>query len=195
MSQPRLTLTEHLQTWQAWSYRDMVTRAVAQAERAGETERVETLTRGLALEPMVDPLAALAANDELVRLLSGWRWHAVRAAREAGAAWQQIARTTHTTAEQARAAYLDHIERAEKHTPALTDTAAYRAVLDDPPPTPANASPSPGTNASSPAPPNAPRPSGTAHDPPLARTLRPSLPLGKWSRPPVGAAIPAVPLA
>jgi len=126
------SLTELLRTWQSWSYRDLLIRGVAAAESAGDTAGAERLRRGLAREPDVDPLAALAANHELTRLLRGWQWHAIRAARAAGATWSDIGRAVGTTAEEARAGYLDHIGHAEAHGAHLTDTTPYRAVLDDP---------------------------------------------------------------
>ena len=125
------SLTELLQTWQSWSYRDLITRSATQADAAGDGERAERLRRGLTLEPDVGPLDALAANHELTRLLLGWQWHAVRAARETGASWSDIGRAVGATAEQARADYVDHIRRAEAR--GLTDMTPYRAVLDEPP--------------------------------------------------------------
>jgi hypothetical protein len=100
------SLTELLQTWQSWSYRDLLSRSLAQADAAGDTERTEQLRRVVALEPDVSPLDALAANQELTRLLRGWQWHAIRAAREAGATWSQVGQAVGSTAEQARADYL-----------------------------------------------------------------------------------------
>jgi len=105
------SLTELLQSWQAWSYRDLLTRSATQADADGHGERAEQLRRGLALEPDVGPLDALAANHELTRLLRGWQWHAIRAARETGATWADIGRAVGATAEEARADYLDHIRR------------------------------------------------------------------------------------
>ncbi|MGH4012341.1 MAG: hypothetical protein ACREX8_01520 [Gammaproteobacteria bacterium] len=72
------------------------------------------------------PLEALGANHELTSLLIGWQWHAVRAAREHGASWQQIAHALDTTAEQARSDFLTCIEDADTH--GFTDTTAYRAI-------------------------------------------------------------------
>jgi hypothetical protein len=126
------SLTRLLETWQSWSYRDVLVRLIGEADAAGEADRSDLLRRGLALEQDVAPLDALAANHELTRLLRGWQWHAIRAAREAGASWARIGTALGTTAEQARADYLDPIELAERYGRGLTDTAPYRAVLDDP---------------------------------------------------------------
>jgi len=129
---PHATLAELLETWHRWSYRDTLTRLIAQADAEGNTERAKLFCDRLAREPHVEPLQALAANHELTSLLRGWQWHAVRAAREAGASWIEVAKALGGTVEQARADYLGHIERAERHNLGLTDTTLYRAVLDDP---------------------------------------------------------------
>jgi hypothetical protein len=127
------SLAELLNTWQRWSYRDLLIRAHTMALATGDTDGADHLRRGLDLEPTVGPLDALVANHTLVSLLRGWQWHAIRAAREAGAGWDRIGSTLGMTAEQVRAGYLDFIERSERYLPDLADTARYRAVLDDPP--------------------------------------------------------------
>jgi|SRR5882757_7244452 len=122
-------LTQLLDTWDAWSSRDTLTTAIATLRAQGRP--TTALSAALAHEPVVDPLDALAANDELVRLLSGWQWHAVRAACGAGASWEQIgAATGGKTAERARVDYLAQIERSERHAADITDTGLFRAVLD-----------------------------------------------------------------
>ena len=121
------SLAELLATWQTWSTTDSLIRAIATAQATGDTAAVQVLTRSLAEQPEADALSALAANHELVSLLAGWQWHAIREAREHGATWAQIATVLGTTAEDARAQYLDTIRSAERYTSA--DTAPYRAVL------------------------------------------------------------------
>jgi hypothetical protein len=125
-------LGELLTTWQQWSERDLIIRAVPEYQAAGDSKTAAVLTGVLADLPVISPVQALAANAELTGLLSGWQWHATRAAREQGAGWEQIAQALGTTARQARADYLTRVERAERHAPAFTDTAAYRAAADDP---------------------------------------------------------------
>lgn len=129
----RPTLTDLLNTWQEWSYRNLLHSSLDRATADGNAESQAVLLRALDRAPTVQPLDALVANHELSSLLRGWQWHAVRAAREAGATWPQIAAALHTTPEQARADYLRKIEDAEQHVPDLTDTTPYRAVLDDAP--------------------------------------------------------------
>jgi hypothetical protein len=120
-----------LATWQAWSLNGLYTRAAAKARQRGDEHAAARLDQVFTDSPPVAGLDALAANHELVRLLSGWQWHAVYASRRDGASWAEIATATGTTAEHARTTFLEHIARAERHAPRYTDTAAYRAVLDN----------------------------------------------------------------
>lgn len=105
-----------LSTWRAWSYRERLTHKIAEACRVGNTDRVQTLTRGLDAVAVVGPLDALTANHELASLLLAAQGHAIRAARKAGLTWQQIATAIGTTAEQACADYLARIEHANWDT-------------------------------------------------------------------------------
>jgi hypothetical protein len=103
--------TRALRTWEAWSSADTWTRVVADArERDQDLDGLgdlEELTNG------PDPLQALRANREVVELMTGWRWQAMRAAREQGYGWREIGRALGTAPEQARSAYLAAIERQE----------------------------------------------------------------------------------
>ena len=130
MSAGMPTLAELLATWQTWSTTNSLTQAIARAQTTGDTAAAQAVARRLAEQPETDALSALAANHELVSLLAGWQWHAIREAREHGATWPQIATVLGTTAEGARAHYLDTIRSAERYTG--TDTTPYRAVLGDP---------------------------------------------------------------
>ena len=122
---PLPSLVGLLRTWQIWSYRDSLTRKIADAREAGDTDQVQGLTRRLNAEPAdVGPLDALAANHELISLLEAGQSHAIRAARKTGASWQQIATATGTTAEQACADCLAHLDHANPTT--TTSTATHR---------------------------------------------------------------------
>jgi hypothetical protein len=57
------------------------------------------------------PLDALAANRELVDRLVGWRWLAVRRARQDGHPWAAVGHALDLTAEQARRDFLERLER------------------------------------------------------------------------------------
>jgi von Willebrand factor type A domain len=97
-------LAQQLALWQAWA---------RQPERESD----------------VDPLAALAANQRLVSLLASRQFHAIQAARAAGATWQQIANVLGVSPEQARADYRSDVEHFQLETP-FADTSAYREALD-----------------------------------------------------------------
>ncbi len=80
-----------LETWQSWDINNMFVRAEAKARAAGNTAQANRL------HDVVDPGAvraveALAAQHEVASMLAGWEWHTVRAAREQGASWTQIAK-------------------------------------------------------------------------------------------------------
>jgi hypothetical protein len=97
------------ETWQAWSD--------AEAMR---TARRRTAARGASLAVFDQhpewtqgpgPLAALAANREVVEQLVGWRWVAMREAREQGHGWAEIGAALGVDAAQARQGYLEWVER------------------------------------------------------------------------------------
>ena len=104
------TLVDLLTTWQLWTYRTQLTQQIAAARQAHDTARVSTLTHQLTTTPRVTALDALAANHQLSTWLLGGQGPAIRAARQAGASWQQIATATETTAEQACADWLAHTQ-------------------------------------------------------------------------------------
>lgn len=121
------TLRELLTTWETWSARDTLTRAISRAKTTG------TSTVGMRHEldqtPAVDPIEALAAAHELVTLLSGWQWQTMCSARENGATWDEIGHAVGTTGEDARANYAAAVERQELHGSGLTDLVPYRVAL------------------------------------------------------------------
>ena len=100
-----------LDTWQQWNAHNVMTHIPGQA----------------AAQPAVSALDALRDNRELVELLTGWQWQAVHAARRDGASWAQIAATTQSTIEQARAEYAAVLDRQEQLLG--RDVSAYRRVI------------------------------------------------------------------
>jgi hypothetical protein len=101
-----------MQTWDAWSsastWRLALQRARATGDEADLRRRLpelDELTHG------PEPLEALRANHQLVSFLEGWRWHAVRQAREQGRSWHEIAETLGVKPNQARSAYLDRLDQ------------------------------------------------------------------------------------
>lgn len=120
------TLRDLLTTWENWSARDILTRALSCTRTADAREALNH--GGLMDTPKVHALDALRDAAELVVLLNGWQWQAVYAARaEDGASWDEIGVATATSAEQARADYLGAIERQERY--GLGGVEEYRRVL------------------------------------------------------------------
>jgi hypothetical protein len=108
-SQPRHPFTVAWETWQAWSdaeaMRTARTRTAERGESLAAFDQHPEWTQG------PGPLAALAANREVVDHLVGWRWGAMREAREQGHAWTAIGAALGLDAEQARQIYLERVER------------------------------------------------------------------------------------
>jgi hypothetical protein len=108
-SQPRHPFTVAWETWQAWSDAEVMRtarrRTAARGESLAAFDQHPEWTKG------PGPLAALAANREVVDQLVGWRWGAMREAREQGHGWAAIGAAMGVDAAQARQFYLDRVER------------------------------------------------------------------------------------
>jgi hypothetical protein len=108
-SQPRHPFTVAWETWQAWSdaqvMRTARTRTAARGESLAVFDQHPEWTQG------PGPLQALAANREVVDLLVGWRWGAMREAREQGHGWAEIGAALGVDADQARRFYLEQVQR------------------------------------------------------------------------------------
>jgi hypothetical protein len=111
-------LRDLLATWESWSARDTVTRALARATTDGQRE---TLRQAVNDVPVAKPLDALRDATELVALLSGWQWQAIHAARVDGASWDEIGHATGTSGEQARTNYVAALDRHERVRPGSTE--------------------------------------------------------------------------
>jgi hypothetical protein len=118
-SQPRHPFTVAWETWQAWSDAGGM-----RAARRRATERGESLaafdehpewTQG------PGPLQALAANREVVDQLVGWRWGAMREAREQGHGWVEIGAALGVEAEEARRFYLERVQAKQRAYEARPD--------------------------------------------------------------------------
>jgi hypothetical protein len=125
-SQPRHPFTVAWETWQAWSDAEVMrtarTRMAARGASLAVFDQHPEWTQG------PGPLQALAANREVVEHLVGWRWGAMREAREQGHSWAEIGAALGVAAEQASQAYLERVERQrlvhEAH-PDLRDLVGY----------------------------------------------------------------------
>ena len=146
---PKHRFTQALETWEAWSAADTWQRVIADPRQHGRDLSGLGDLEKLASGP--DPLEALRANRELVDTLTGWQWQAMRAARQQGRGWHEIAaalglETDRTDlpaalacgADVARRAYLGAIQRqqrASNHLPPglLRYDPRWRELADDNP--------------------------------------------------------------
>jgi hypothetical protein len=107
--QPRHPFTIAWETWQAWSdaeaMRTARTRMAARGESLAGFDQHPEWTQG------PGPLQALAANREVVEHLVGWRWAAMRQAREHGHSWAEIGAALGQDATQAKQIYLERVQR------------------------------------------------------------------------------------
>ncbi|MEU4345446.1 hypothetical protein AB0H00_30045 [Nocardia sp. NPDC023852] len=79
----------------------------------------------------VTPAQALAANQRLVKLLTGSRWMVMRDAREAGDSWTAIGDALGMSKQGAVDWYRRKIADQEKYLPDFHDTERARAVLGE----------------------------------------------------------------
>ncbi len=136
-SHPEHPFTRAWDTWQAWSTADMWRQALQRATQQGHRHTVEFIDGRPELLDGPEPLAALAANREVVQTLAGWRWQAMRHAREQGHSWAEIATAAGLDdADQAREVYARAIQGQQR----LAETRpqigrydpAWAELLDDP---------------------------------------------------------------
>ena len=125
-SQLRHPFTIAWETWQGWSDAEVM-----------RTARRRTGARGASLAVFDQhpewtkgpgPLAALAANREVVDQLVGWRFGAMREAREQGHSWVEIGAALGVDAAQASQVYLKQVERqrlVHQTYPDLRDLLGY----------------------------------------------------------------------
>jgi hypothetical protein len=108
-SQPQHPFTVAWETWQAWSDAEVMrtarTRMAARGESLAVFDQHPEWTTG------PGPLVALAANREVVEQLVGWRFGAMREAREQGHGWAEIGAALRLDADQARQVYLERVQR------------------------------------------------------------------------------------
>ena len=111
-SQPRHPFTVAWETWQAWSdaeaMRTARRRTAARGESLAAFDQHPEWTQG------PGPLAALAANREVVDQLVGWRFGAMRQAREHGHGWAEIGAALGVDPEQASGFYLERVQRQQR---------------------------------------------------------------------------------
>ena len=108
-SHPRHPFTIAWETWQGWSDAEAMRTARTRMAERGESLAVFDQHPEWTQGP--GPLEALAANREVVEHLVGWRWAAMREAREHGHSWAKIGAALGVDAEQARRFYLERVQR------------------------------------------------------------------------------------
>jgi hypothetical protein len=125
-SQPRHPFTAAWETWQAWSDAEAMQTARTQMAARGESLAVFDQHPEWTQGP--GPLQALAANREVVDQLVGWRWGAMREAREQGHGWATIGAALGVDATQASQVYLERVQqqqRVHKDRPDLRHLVGY----------------------------------------------------------------------
>lgn len=122
---------EALETWNAWSdanlWQHILDKARANGEEADLRRRLPDLDQ---LTHGPGSLEALHANQQLVSFLEGWRWHAVRAAREQGRGWHKIGEALDVKPQEARTAYLERLD--QRRAVAARDPNVGRLIGYDP---------------------------------------------------------------
>jgi hypothetical protein len=108
-SQPRHPFSVAWETWQAWSDAETMRTARRRTGERGESLAVFDQHPEWTKGP--GPLQALAANREVVDQLVGWRWAAMREAREQGHGWAEVGAALDMDADQASRFYLERVER------------------------------------------------------------------------------------
>jgi hypothetical protein len=111
-SQPRHPFTVAWATWQAWSDAEAMRTARRRTGARGESLAVFDQHPEWTQGP--GPLQALAANREVVDHLVGWRWGAMREAREQGHGWAEIGAALGRDAVQARQTYLERVQQQQR---------------------------------------------------------------------------------
>src|SRR6266511_3167914 len=107
-SQPRHPFTIAWEIWQAWS--DAEAMRTARRRTAARGESLAVFDQHPEWTQGPGTLAALAANREVVEQLVGWRFGAMREAREQGLGWAELGAALGVDAEQARQVYLERVE-------------------------------------------------------------------------------------
>jgi hypothetical protein len=107
---PKHPFEQARQTWEAWSLADTMRTLLAKARADGDHATLALYAQDPQWTQGPGPLEALAANRELIDRLVGWRWLAVRRARQDGHGWAEVGAALGISAEQARRDFLDRLE-------------------------------------------------------------------------------------
>jgi hypothetical protein len=111
-SQPRHPFSVAWATWQAWSDAAVMRTARRRTGERGESLAVFDQHPEWTQGPR--PLEALRANREVVEHLVGWRWAAMREAREQGHGWAEIGAALGVDAAHASQFYLERVQQQQR---------------------------------------------------------------------------------
>jgi hypothetical protein len=135
---PKHPFTRALQTWEAWSMANTMRTAREKAREQGDHEALARFERYPEWTQGPGPLEALRANREVVDLMTGWQWQAIRDAREQGHGWREIGAALEVDGDQAKRDYLETVDQqrlAREHDPELARLLRYdprwRELADD----------------------------------------------------------------
>jgi hypothetical protein len=131
---PSHPFTKALETWDAWSMANTMRSALAKAREQGNQEVLARFEQYPQWTQGPDPISALAANREVVDRMTGWRWQAMRQAREEGRGWHEIAGALGVKDKEARESYLQSVEaqrQLAEELPFLGYQPRWRELADD----------------------------------------------------------------
>jgi hypothetical protein len=127
---PKHPFEQARETWDAWSMADTMRAALHKAREQGDYKSLAEFERYPGWTQGPGPVEALRANRTQVDLRTGWRWLAVRHAREQGHAWAEIGTALGVGADRACHDYLDAVGR--QHALAERDPELGRLLRYDP---------------------------------------------------------------
>ena len=123
-----------LDVWDRATGRDSWRSIERRALEQGNADGAAVARRALAEHQGVSALDGLRANERIVSLLTGWRYQAMRQAREEGHSWSEIGAALNMSKQAAWESYQLSIENQERYVPDLfqqADSARYLAQLAD----------------------------------------------------------------
>lgn len=123
-----------LDVWEQATGRDSWRSIERRAIEQGNADGAAAARRALAEHQGVSALDGLRANERIVSLLTGWRYQAMRQAREEGHSWSEIGAALNMSKQAAWESYQLSIENQERYVPDLfqpADSDRYRAQLTD----------------------------------------------------------------
>ena len=124
-----------LGVWDQATGRDSWRSIERHAMERGNAEGAAAARTALADHQGVSALDGLRANERIVSLLTGWRWQAMRQAREEGHSWSEIGGALNMSKQAAWESYNRALESQQRYVPDLfqpADAERYRAQLTDP---------------------------------------------------------------